>query len=180
MKILSNPRTIVFILSANFIVLISLFIWFYSQYSTAKNSEAVCNSEFLTKTLINNILPRYEFIDSNGNDQYENLNKGKILLVFLRSDCPACQKDVAFISEHFSEITGQMRIVGITTENNDKIDAFIKEYGLQFPIFTDKNGDMMLKARVMCTPTNFILENGFIKSIIFGKLNNLEELNKSL
>lgn len=180
MKILSNPKTIVLILSANFIVLVSLFVWFYTSYVRVENPEATCNGEYLSRTLANNPLPNYEFTDLNGNSEYENLIKDKVLLVFLRSDCAACQKEVAFLSEHFTEISSQVRIIGVTTESKKQAESFIRNYKLQFPIILDKNGDMMLKARVSCTPTNFIIENGIIKKIKFGFFDNLEQLVKSL
>lgn len=176
MKIPSSPKTIIVILSANIIILTSLFIWFYSKSKDAENSNGICNSELLSKTLINKVLPKYEFIDPDGNNQYENMIKGKVLLVMLKSDCPACQKEITLLSEHFTEISNQIRIIGITMENEDQTKSFIKKNNIQFPIIIDKNGDMMLKARVACTPTNFIVENGIIKKITFGKFNTLEEI----
>ncbi len=180
MKILSNPKTIVLILAANFIVLISLFVWFYTSYIRAESPEATCNGEYLSKTLANNILPNYEFIGPSGGNEYENLVKGKVLLVFLNSECAACQKEVTLLSKHFAEINSQVRIVGVTTESRKKADSFSADYKLQFPIVLDENGDMMFEAGVRCTPTNFILQDGIIKKIHFGTFDSLEQLIKSL
>ncbi len=180
MKILSSPKTLVLILVANLIVLISLFVWFYTSYLRAESPEATCNGEYLSKTLTNNILPNYELTDLDGNNEYEYLVKGKVLLVFLSSECSACQKEVVFLSKNFSEISGRIRIVGVTTESKKTAEAFSADYNLQFPLVLDKNGDMMFEAGVRCTPTNFFLEDGIVKKIHFGTFDNLEQVTKSL
>lgn len=176
MNVLSNPKTLVLILAANLVVLVSLFAWFYTSYLGTESAEATCNGEYLSKTLTNNLLPSYELIDLNGNNEYENLIKGKVLLIFLSSECSACQKEVVFLSKHFSEISSRVRIVGVTTESRKRAESFSADYKLQFPLVLDKNGDMMFEAGVRCTPTNFILDNGIVKKIHFGTFDNLEQL----
>ncbi len=181
MKFLSNFKVIILILAANFVLLLSFFVWTYSKsLSNAENLKEQCNSEFLSNTLVNNFLPKYKFVDFDGRSVYENLTQGKVLLVYLRSDCSSCQKEATLLSKHFAEISNRIKIIGVTLEDKSKVELFIKDYNLQFPIIFDKNGDMMLKAKISCTPTNLFIENGIIKKVAVGNFKNAEDIIQSL
>lgn len=68
----------------------------------------------------------------------EALTRGPVALVFFKVSCPVCQFALPFI-ERIYEAHGKdhVMIVGISQNDRKETGAFVKEYGLTFPVLLD-------------------------------------------
>ena len=127
-----------------------------------------CNTKILESNLIGNPLPAYEFVNSEGKNEYEGLTQGKVLIVVFLTHCDACLTEFDFLQNHYNETNSDFKIVAITSESNKIVEKFNKVRKLNFPIYSDVQGSLMLKMRVSCTPTLLFLENGIVRKLKIG------------
>lgn len=83
-----------------------------------------------------------DVIDSDG------LNAGlNVLIFFTLEDCPACLYEAVFWEEAAEVFkTSDVSFWGITTEKErSRIQEFVSEYQISFPIFFDNNGKLREK-----------------------------------
>lgn len=102
-------------------------------------------------------LPHFVLKNDNGavldsNDLNGRLN---VLIFFNLEDCPACLYEAEFWGEAAQVFSrSDVGFWGITTEKDrNRIQEFISEYQISFPIFMDKDGK--LKEKILSTDTAF-------------------------
>lgn len=145
-----------------------------SSYSKTKND--------CTINITNNRLPKSPLLDNeSGNDFYDELQNGKVLLIFMLTDCGACQIESRIASSSLPSIDSRVKIYGVVREEKEKIQKFASSYNANFPILIDKEGKLFEQLKIKCTPTNLIIENGVVKKVLVGSpkdekmlLNDLE------
>lgn len=100
-------------------------------------------------------LPHFVSKNDNGavldsNDLNARLN---VLIFFTFEDCPACLYEAEFWGEAAQVFSrSDVGFWGITTEKDrNRIQEFISEYQISFPIFMDKDGK--LKEKIFSTDT---------------------------
>ena len=114
-------------------------------------------------------LPRGPMLDLRTNhDEYENVIKGKVLLVFLTTGCDACKKEVPNISQAMPTLASRVRIYGVCMEGRDKVIQFAEENHIDFPILLDHGGRIIARLGFRYMPTKVLLENGIITKIWYG------------
>jgi peroxiredoxin len=86
----------------------------------------------------------------DSNDLNARLN---VLIFFTLEDCPACLYEAEFWGEAAQVFSrSDVGFWGITTEKDrNRIQEFISEYQISFPIFMDKDGK--LKEKILSTDT---------------------------
>ncbi|MGH9504236.1 MAG: peroxiredoxin family protein [Terriglobales bacterium] len=68
----------------------------------------------------------------------EALAHGPVLAVFFKISCPTCQYALPFIQRIYAAHGNKaVMIVGISQNPKKNTDAFIKEYGITFPVLLD-------------------------------------------
>ncbi len=66
------------------------------------------------------------------------LQRGPVLAVFFKVSCPVCQYAFPFFERlHKAYGNQKVAIVGISQDNKDDTAAFLKEYGVTFPVLLD-------------------------------------------
>lgn len=66
------------------------------------------------------------------------LARGPVLVAFFKISCPTCQYTFPFLQRIYERLGKQaVTIVGISQNTKKDTAAFIKEYGLTFPILLD-------------------------------------------
>src|SRR5581483_7856803 len=68
----------------------------------------------------------------------EALARGPVLVAFFKVSCPICQYAFPFVERLYKTYgTKGLTIVGVSQNNKKDTAAFIREYGLTFPILLD-------------------------------------------
>ncbi|MGP0095585.1 MAG: peroxiredoxin family protein [Terriglobales bacterium] len=76
------------------------------------------------------------------------LQQGPVLVAFFKVSCPVCQYTFPFLERiHQACGGGKITIVGVSQDNERDTAAFLKEYGVTFPILLDDpNGYLVSNA----------------------------------
>lgn len=138
------------------------------QYKEIRNSNAKndCTLTIAEKELLPENTSLFE-TQSNENF-YEKLQKGKVLLVFIMTDCAACKSESQIISASLNSIASKAKIYGVVREDKEKVKKFIDTNNINFPILIDNDGALFNKLKIKCTPTNLIIEDGLVKKVLIG------------
>ncbi|HZQ68170.1 MAG TPA: TlpA disulfide reductase family protein [Terriglobales bacterium] len=68
----------------------------------------------------------------------EALQKGPVIAAFFKVSCPVCQYAFPFLERiHKSQGNKNVTIVGISQNDKRDTEAFMKEYGITFPVLLD-------------------------------------------
>jgi peroxiredoxin len=122
-------------------------------------------------------LPRGKLINLQTNqDDYEQLKKGKVLLVFLTRGCAACQKEIPNINQALPSLLPRMAIYGVYLEERNQLDAFVQENKIEFPILLDEGGRVFGRLGITLIPAKVLMENGTITKTWFGSSPNKSTL----
>jgi len=168
MKLLKNPY-VVFPILIGLTIPTVLFIY----YLTSKKSLDLSNAVYFT----NKPLPKTELFNvKTDNDCYEQLKQGKILVIYLTTNCNACKKEVDLISTFYSEQTANFKIYGIALEDKNKVEKYIEQQNIKFPVLIDKEGQLLNELSVKYFPTKFLIENGIISKTVIGSSPNKDKL----
>lgn len=88
--------------------------------------------------------PEFELKTLDGEDFMlaEGLALGPVLLVFFKVSCPTCQYALPFWERIYKAYalaseTKNVTIVGVSQNNAKETAAFIKEFGITFPVLLD-------------------------------------------
>ena len=108
----------------------------------------------------------------------------KVIVNFWATWCPPCKAEMPHMQNFYEEYKdNDIEILAVNLTNMDKghdaIDAFVKEYGLTFPIPLDEEGDAGTTYQAYTIPTSYILdEKGVITKKIVGPMD--ENMMKDL
>ena len=65
------------------------------------------------------------------------LKKGPVLLAFFKISCPVCQFTFPLLERIYKAHKGKANIIGVSQNPKQDTEAFIKEYGITFPVLLD-------------------------------------------
>lgn len=113
---------------------------------------------------------------------HEALVRGPVVLAFFKASCPICQFAFPFIERiHKAHGKGKVTMVGISQNDRKETGAFVKEYGLTFPILLDNTKTYPVSNAYGLTnvPTVFwIAQDGSIEIASVGWLRkDIEAIN---
>jgi thiol-disulfide isomerase/thioredoxin len=100
-------------------------------------------------------------------------DRGKLVVVnFFAEWCPPCNMEAPDLAK-FAKAHPEVAFVGVD-ENDDltKVQAFVRKYGLPYPIVYDPQGALGRRYNVQGIPTTFFLDaNGVPRKTIVGATN---------
>ncbi|MBA2732237.1 MAG: TlpA family protein disulfide reductase [Acidobacteria bacterium] len=129
----------------------------------------------------NSSLPKGRMINLQTNqDDYEELKKGKVLLVFLTRGCDACKKEIPNIAQALPSLAPKMAVYGVYIEERSEVERFIQENQITFPILLDSGGRVFAGLGITLIPAKVLLEDGTITKIWFGSSPNKSALIKDV
>src|SRR5690348_5810190 len=69
----------------------------------------------------------------------EALKHGPVLLVFFKISCPTCQFTLPYLERLYQGLKGKSvpAIVGISQNNPKDTAAFVRQYGVSFPVLLE-------------------------------------------
>ncbi len=97
-----------------------------------------------------------------------------ILLNVFASWCDPCRQETPDLVRMASKYAGKIQFVGVNMTQDDSASdakAFVKKFGITYPVLLDKNGDFMDAYNISGFPTTFLLSSkGKVISIHVGSL----------
>ncbi len=110
---------------------------------------------------------------------------GPVLMVFFKVSCPVCQFSLPYLERiHKSYGKGRLTVVGISQNPLKETLAFMREYGISFPVALDDPKSYAVSNQYGLTnvPTVFLISpEGKIQVSSVGWVRNeIEEANRSL
>ncbi len=77
-------------------------------------------------------------MDGKGFSLHDALKRGPVVLAFFKISCPVCQYTFPFLERIYKSHGGKnVTIVGVSQNPKKDTAAFVKEYGLTFPVLLD-------------------------------------------
>ncbi len=149
---------------------------FYLYFFDVEERQPLPNAIEIT----NQPLPASTLVDVEGFNVSSKVREGKVLIIFLSSNCPACKKDVEIISKIYTNLSPKIQIYGVSIEKKDDILTFANKNGIKFPILIDVNAELFNKLQIRYFPTKFLIEDGVIIKTLFGNFPNEEKVFEDL
>ena len=85
--------------------------------------------------------PTFKLFDTNGGEfsLEEALKHGPVLLAFFKISCPVCQFTFPYLERLYKGLKGKNApaIIGISQNNQKDTNAFLRQYGVTFPVLLD-------------------------------------------
>jgi peroxiredoxin len=109
--------------------------------------------------------------------------KGKVVLVdFWATWCPPCREELPIIEKLHKEFKDKNLVVlGISDEDKETIENFLKNNRLTFPILLDEKGKVGKSYKVVAIPRLLLIDKtGRIRKDILGYNPKNEEILKEL
>jgi len=87
--------------------------------------------------------------------------QGKAVLInFWASWCPPCQSETPDLVKAFAKYGDKVQFVGVNLSSQDSLQdvtAFIKKYGVEYPVVLDTKGTVAQQFQTMAIPTSFFV-----------------------
>ena len=133
----------------------------------------------------------FELTTLEGNTVRLSDYKGKkVVLNFWATWCPPCRAEMPHMQTYYEEQANKenVEILAVNMTNLDhgvdKVEAFVEEFSLSFPIPMDETGDIGTKYQAVTIPTTYMIDtDGRIQHKIVGPMdeemmvNFIEDMN---
>lgn len=114
-------------------------------------------------------LPQAPLINlSTNHDDYQNVIKGRVLLLFITTDCDACRKELSNASQIAAGISSTVTIYGVGIEDKESVRTFIEANHVDLPILLDYRAAILGRLGFKLMPTKVLLQDGMITRIWYG------------
>jgi peroxiredoxin len=111
------------------------------------------------------VAPPFTLMDVNGGMVSLSDFKGKVVILdFWATWCPPCKREIPdFITLQSEYASKGLQIVGVALDQPDKVRAFAKQNGMNYPVLLGSDQISALYGGIEGIPTTFILDkNGNI------------------
>ena len=123
-----------------------------------------------------------DLYDLNGEKfDKEELFTGKVLLVFISSDCSACQAETVQLTNFYPTIINQIKIYAMSVDPIEKANEF-NNLGNHpgFQILVDKDRIMTNALLLRGVPTKILIKDGIIEKVLLGKFVDEADIKKKI
>lgn len=135
------------------------FVFFYTRMQRSQ----VLQGDSNPKSLINKPLPRAQLIDTNGSKIDEQiLRRGKVILIFVTTDCDACLKESKFLATILGK-RSDVSFYGLVPFGKNSEASPASEKVFPFRVFYDEGNSFVQSMGINRVPVKVFLEDGIIK-----------------
>jgi peroxiredoxin len=110
----------------------------------------------------------------------DELRKGRVLIVYLTTNCKACIKEAEVISSLQHDLPPDFRIYGVSIERPAQVEAFAREFNLTFPFLIDTEAKLARALDIHRFPSKYLVQDGVITKVWRGTTQNPAELREQL
>jgi cytochrome c biogenesis protein CcmG/thiol:disulfide interchange protein DsbE len=101
--------------------------------------------------------------------------RGKPVIVnFWATWCPPCREEMPAMQKFYEENKKDVEILSVHLTSQDqrqKVEPFIKKYGLTFPVVLDEKGKVLKLYNIQTIPTSYIIDrDGVIRKKVIGPM----------
>lgn len=126
-------------------------------------------------------LPKTELFDyKNKKDISLELQEGKILLVYISTDCNSCKNEAEIIVQNDLAKILDISVVGVSMNDEASIEEFTRNNKINFPILVDKSSKLREALGVTVFPTNFVINHGNIEKYWLGTSQDFSEMSEKI
>lgn len=116
-----------------------------------------------SKSLINKPLPQAQLIDPSGSKIDEQiLRRGKVILVFVTTDCDACVTESKFLQTILNK-RADISFYGLIPFGKTPDPSHVAEKKFPFRVFYDEGNSFVRSMGINRVPVKVFLEDGIIK-----------------
>lgn len=108
------------------------------------------------------------------------LRKGRVLLVYLTTDCSHCIKEAEIISGLRRDAPPGLKIYGVAIERAPAVEAFARKANLTFPVLLDEGARLAQSLEIHHFPSKFLVQDGVITRYWRGTTRDSNELLRQL
>jgi len=105
------------------------------------------------------------------------------IVFFLSATCPLCDRDAAYWNALFYKYQEEMKIFGLTFDEQEAIDNYVLRNRIEFPIFKiNKVGDGLKEILLRAPLTMVLYKDGTIKKLYEGTIDEeqVDEIIKQI
>jgi peroxiredoxin len=113
-------------------------------------------------------------------DEYSNVTRGKVLLVFITTGCDACRKELLNLSQAAPSLKSSVQVYGVGIEDPDEVKNFVQDKHEGFPILLDHGAYILARLGFKYMPTKVLLNDGRVSRIWYGSSPNAAVLIKDV
>jgi peroxiredoxin len=126
-------------------------------------------------------LPDYQMV---GDDMQEvpadSLRHGRVLLVYLTTNCDPCAQEAGVISRLHRDAPPDLKVYGVGLEKPAQMATFLKGLDLKFPMLVDVGSQLARSIDVHYFPSKFLVEDGVITKEWRGRTKDEAALRRQL
>ncbi len=127
------------------------------------------------------LLPRGRLVSLRTNqDMYEDVMKGKVLLLFVTTDCNACAKELSNAVQSAPLLTPKVTIYTVAVEERNSVIMFMKANRVDLPVLLDPGAVILARLGFKYMPTKVLLHDGVITKIWYGSSRDKDVLIKDV
>jgi len=101
-------------------------------------------------------------------DEYSNVTQGRVLLVFVTTDCDACRKELLNLAQAAPTLKSSLQVYGVGVEDPDEVKNFVQDRHEGFPILLDHGAQILARLGFKYMPTKVLLKDGRVSRIWYG------------
>lgn len=132
-------------------------------------------------SMANERLPDYRLMSLERRELgADELRKGRVLIVYLTTNCSACVKEAEVISSLQRDAPPDLRIYGVAIERPAQVETFIREFNLTFPFLIDTEAQLARALDIHRFPSKYLVQDGVITKAWHGTTRNPVELRQQL
>lgn len=163
------------------VVLLALLGWGLYSQGTAPNEQPVSQAVGIQK---GNLAPDFELLTPEGKPiKLSELRGQKVIVNLWATWCPPCRAEIPDMQAFYEENKEKgVVILGVnltaTESNVEDVAAFIKGYGVTFPVVLDVDKQVAVQYQAISIPTSYMIDsNGVIREKFIGPLDQ-EKMEK--
>ncbi len=134
---------------------------------------------FFAMQLLGLKLPELKYLNAEESEtSIKDLGEGRYIIEFVEPDCAYCNKMITVV-DGYRKTENALNVLTLSIKDGD-ISAFNKEGNNAFHLINKDEITNDLVELIVWVPTFLYVENGEVKHVTFGLMDNAEEINKNI